>query len=148
MNYSFYQVTVNYQKAVCQVIEKCYQTGQHTLVCTDSVERKEALDKALWSYGRRSFIPHGTPSDDKAQSFPVILSSTIDNINGAKILVLTAPELEIDNSFERVIMVFDGNDENSLQLARKRYKELKDLGNELKFYFQDKKGVWQLHAAE
>lgn len=144
--FSFYQVTVDFQRALCQVIDKCYQTGMHSLVHTAHADLHQELDKKLWGYGRKTFIPHGSSEDERHGLFPVLLSPDATNANNAEILLLTAPDLEIDYSYKRVIIIFDGNDDSAVSVARNRYKELKELGHKIKFYFQDKKGTWQLHA--
>ena len=53
-----------------------------------SPERVEALNRALWTYGRDSFLPHGTRDDGFAEDQPMFLTDQADYPNGATVLVL------------------------------------------------------------
>ena len=48
--------------------------------------------------------------------------------------------------FERIFNIFDGTAEQALQQARNLWKTYKESGFDVKYWQQDKRGVWQLKA--
>ena len=49
-------------RAFCMLAEKCYHNGIKIFVYTNSNEYTVELDKVLWTYSKKQFIPHGTNS--------------------------------------------------------------------------------------
>jgi len=70
-----------------------------------------------------------------------------DNPNNANIrFVLGAAVPTGIESYERVIYMFDGHDENAVAAARERWKIEKKAGHELTYWQQDEEGRWKKSA--
>ena len=124
-------------------MERVLESGQRAVVVASSPERVEALNRALWTFGRDSFLPHGSREDGSAEDQPVFLTDEADYPNGATVLVLVdgadaAPPAE----FTRCLYLFDGNDEAALTQARALWRRLRDRGEPLTYWQQTERG-WQ-----
>jgi DNA polymerase-3 subunit chi len=54
-----------------------------------------------------------------------------------------APILERGDSYERLMLLFDGNDAEALAAARAQWSELKTSGRTLSYWQQTEDGRWQ-----
>ena len=126
-----------------------------------SPEDVKAFDDTFWTFHPRKFLPHGTEHPEKQ---PVFITPDNDNQNNASVLAITdgrdvtslltsPPDGERNNSpshlgrglgggFEKILDMFDGNNEQALNKARARWKAYKDKGYNLRYWFQDEKGKW------
>ena len=57
-----------------------------------------------------------------------------------------AASLAADAAYERVILLFDGNDADQLASARAQWKALKDKGFSLTYWQQNERGGWEKKA--
>lgn len=141
---SFYEVTnENFDKVVCQLIEKCYLLGKKTLVKTDDEGTQELLNKYLWTFSQKSFISHGSIIDPEVAIQPVLLSHKSENLNGASILLSVSSDYGDISSFERVIIVFYENSLLQKENARKLYTKYKKEFGTLTYYKQNPEGAWE-----
>ena len=135
------------EKALPKLLEKVLERGLRAVVIAGSEERVEALDTALWTYEQDSFLPHGSARDGNAEAQPVWLTVEDENPNGATVLVLTdgtdSPHLD---RFERCVLMFDGNDEEALAAARRRWLAYKSAGHTLTYNQQTEQGGWEKKA--
>ena len=113
VEYGFYHLTrTALEPALGRLLERVLASGQRAVVVASSAERVEALNRALWTFGRESFLPHGSRDDGFAEDQPVFLTDQADYPNGATVLVLVdGAELEPAPQFTRCLYLFDGNDE-------------------------------------
>jgi len=127
------------------LLEKSLERGWRVVVQSTSPERTEALDVHLWTYSDDSFLPHATWSAGDAQEQPIILSIEEGNPNRANVRFL------IDNAalpadcerYERVVLVFNGDDDDALTAARGAWADCKARGFELTYWQADERGRWQ-----
>jgi len=85
---SCYQTTQNQlPKAFCQLTEKCYYSELKTSVFTENQDYSENLDRVLWTYSKKHFIPHATCSDPLPEKQPVYITHKLINYNQAEFLV-------------------------------------------------------------
>lgn len=132
-----------------KLLEKAYALDKKILVKIGNEERVEFLNTHLWSYDEQSFLPHGSKKDGNANMHPVWLTSQDDNPNDATILFLVdgaKAEIEKVSSFERVLNIFDGNNQQSLNWSREFWKQLKSQDMECYYWQQDDRGAWQQKA--
>lgn len=132
-----------------KLLEKAYALDKKILVKIGNEERVEFLNTHLWTYDEQSFLPHGSKKDGNANMHPVWLTSQDDNPNDATILFLVdGAKAEIDkiSSFERVLNIFDGNNQQSLNWSREFWKQLKSQDMECYYWQQDDRGAWQQKA--
>jgi DNA polymerase-3 subunit chi len=130
------------------LLEKSLQRGWRVVVQASSEERIEALDAHLWTYRDDSFLPHGTARDAEAASQPILLTLDGDNQNGAAVrfLIDGAPVPADAALYERVVLLFDGNDPDSVAAARERWSEAKAKGFAVTYWQPDEAGRWQRKA--
>lgn len=125
------------------LLEKSRARGWKVVVRAGSSERLTVLDDLLWTYSDESFLAHGLASDEAPETQPILLTTADERPNGAEILFLVdhAP-LPGAFPFERVVMIFDGNDADAVQSAREAWKTTKALGHAVTYWQQDDAGRW------
>jgi DNA polymerase-3 subunit chi len=134
-------------KALPPLLEKCLERGWRALVRGGSAERLDALDAILWTFRDDSFLPHAREGGESDARQPILLTTGVDNPNDAKALFLIDGAEPGDLSqFERACLVFDGRDENALNLARSRWKEAKAAGINASYWRESASGKWEKQA--
>lgn len=144
--YFYHLERTSLEQAAGALLEKCLQHDKRVLAVSDRVERRASLDQALWTYRDESFLPHGRDEaeglDPAAQ--PVLISHNMANQNGAHFCLLmdgADPGLEVD--FERCMVMFDGADQATRQIARIQYKKAKELGAVVRYFQQTPSNGWK-----
>jgi len=114
------------------------------VVQASSEERVEAIDAHLWTYRDDSFLPHGTARGPEAREQPVLITADEGNPNGANVrfLIDNAPIPEDAGNYDRLVLIFDGNDDDAVALARERWSEAKAKGFEASYWQPDESGRW------
>lgn len=142
---NFYHLTIStLSEALPKLLEKVLEANSRALVITDTDERAEEISKFLWTYHPQSFLPHGTKKDGRPLDQPIWISPNPTNENKANILVLTSDMGVSDlSSYQRCLDIFDGNNSESVALARVRWKTYKDQGHTPIYWQQDDSGKWQ-----
>ena len=132
------------EKVLPSLVEKSLERGWQAAIQAVSEERLQALDDGLWTYTDESFLPHATDRDADAASQPVVLTLRETNPNAASIRFLVeGAELPEDaGSYQRICILFDGNDEASLAAARRRWAAAKAAGHALSYWQQGPRG-WE-----
>ncbi|MGO4715535.1 DNA polymerase III subunit chi [Bradyrhizobium sp. 2TAF24] len=127
------------------LLEKSLERGWRVVVQAASEERVDALDAHLWTYRDDAFLPHGTWRDSDAADQPVILVPAAANPNGANVrfLVDNAALPEDCGSYDRLVLIFDGNDDDALAAARKAWTDCKGRGFAVTYWQADERGRWQ-----
>ena len=144
MEYGFYHLTrTALEPALGRLLERVLTSEQRAVVVASSPERVEALNRALWTFGRESFLPHGSREDGFAEDQPVFLTDRADYPNGATVLVLVdGAEVEPPPQFTRCVYMFDGNDGAAVAQARDSWRRLRERGEALTYWQQTERG-WQ-----
>jgi DNA polymerase III subunit chi len=136
------------EPALGRLLEKVLASGQRAVVQASSADRVEALNRALWTFGRDSFLPHGSRDDGFAEDQPVFLTATADYPNGATVLVLVdGAEVEPPAAFSRCLYLFDGHDEQAVAEARERWRQWRERGAAVTYWRQTERGGWQKAGA-
>lgn len=127
------------------LLEKSLERGWRAVVQSTSEERADALDAHLWTYRDDSFLPHATWRAGDATDQPIVLTVEPGNPNNAKIrfLVDNAALPEDSSSYERLVLVFNGDDGDALTAARSAWTECKSRGFEVTYWQADERGRWQ-----
>jgi DNA polymerase-3 subunit chi len=136
------------EKVLPALLEKSLQRGWRVIVQAASDERIEALDAHLWTYRDDGFLPHGSAKETEAASQPVLLTTGDDNPNGASVrFLLDGVAVPADAaSYARLVLLFDGEDEDAVAAARARWSEAKEQGFEVTYWQPDEQGRWQRKA--
>ncbi|MGI9501682.1 MAG: DNA polymerase III subunit chi [Geminicoccaceae bacterium] len=141
----FYHLTKTaLEPALGQLLTKVLESGKRAVVKASSAERIEALTKGLWTYRTDSFLPHGSSKDGHAEVQPIFLTEKPDVPNGASVLVLVdnAAADTLPEGIERVLIMFDGQDETAVAGARAQWKLYQDQGEKLVYWQQTERGGW------
>lgn len=146
----FYHLTRQPLEAVLPVMleRTVNRDGRRAVVMATSSERIEALNAHLWTYNDRGFLPHGSVADGYAGYQPVWLTDADECPNGATVLFLTDGATSTHLSdFELVCELFDGNDPEATDAARRRWKSCKEVGYSLTYWQQNERGGWEQKAS-
>jgi len=108
-----------------------------------------ALDAALWLGAEDSFLAHGVAGGPQDADQPILLTTQsgpavnqpqcLMSVHGATV---TADEIA---ALERVCILFDGTDEDAVQVARGQWKSLKEAGASAQ-YWSEESGAWEKKA--
>jgi len=126
------------------LLEKSIERGWRVVVQGASEERIDALDSHLWIYSDDSFLPHGTWREAEAPDQPVVLTVTDANPNAATVRFLiegVAVPADAD-TYQRLVLMFDGDDEEAVAAARAQWSEVKSRGFEATYWQPDDSGRW------
>lgn len=129
------------------LLERSLERGWRCIVQAGGEERVRALDDILWTYSEESFLPHGTDADEP-EGQPILITTHSLNPNGAKarFLVDRASLPDDLTAYERIVLMFDGNDDEALQSARNDWKTVKAAGVSATFWQQNEQGRWEKRA--
>jgi DNA polymerase-3 subunit chi len=142
-------------KAFCQLAQKCYYSSINTCVITNNSDFTIELDRILWTYSKKHFIPHATKEDPFPQEQPIYITHSIENPNNSKIIILVNPTeekllqlfsrtspLEI-NTIKKIMIISD--DIQQIQFSEIKALLLKTNSNnsEISLFEQLDSGLWQ-----
>jgi DNA polymerase-3 subunit chi len=132
-------------QALPDLLERAYDEGTRVVVRAPSEELAAALNSRLWTYDDASFLPHGAAGDGDPRSQPIFLTTAAENPNGASVLVrLSGVEAgKGDEEFDRVILLFDGGDDDAVAEARREWKRLRDKGCAVSYWREGEDGGWE-----
>lgn len=127
------------------LLEKSRERGWRCAVQATSEERVDALDAHLWTYRDDSFLPHATWRAPDAAEQPILLTVDDSNPNQAQVRFL------VDNAglpadvapYERIVIVFNGDDDEALSGARAAWTDCKARGLAATYWQADERGRWQ-----
>jgi DNA polymerase-3 subunit chi len=126
------------------LLEKSLDRGWRVVVQGASDERIEALDAHLWTYRDDGFLPHGFASDSEAAAQPILLTTGDENPNQADVRFLLdgAPVPGDASAYQRLVLLFDGDDPGAVAAARERWTDVKAKGFEVTYWQPDEQGRW------
>ena len=126
------------------LIERSLERGWRVAVQGASEERIDALDAHLWTYRDDSFLPHGTWREPEAAQQPVLLTLDETNPNAATVrfLIDGAPVPADAEAYKRIVLMFDGDDDDAVATARSQWGEVKTRGFEATYWQPDDSGRW------
>ena len=133
------------ERVLPTLLEKSLERGWRVVVQASSEERIEALDAHLWTFRDDSFLPHGTWREAEARSQPILLTVNPDNPNGATVRFLIEGAMipEDAEAYQRIVLIFDGEDPDAVAAARERWRESKAKGFDVTYWQTDGEGRWQ-----
>jgi DNA polymerase-3 subunit chi len=149
----FYHLQIHpLDRALPKLLEKSLERDWHVCLQMRTPEKCAALNELLWNVGEDGFLPHGTAEDGDVEFQPIYLTMGSENPNGAQIRFFVecaqiTPALAASaEPYERLVIMFDGNDENELNDARAQWKALKDTGLPMSYFQQTESGGWEKKA--
>lgn len=141
------------ERVLPKLLEKSLEHGWRAVVQARSEERLAALDQWLWTYSDASFLAHGRASDGDAALQPIYLTTEMDNPNGAllRLFIEGADVISLMRDpgsavYARLIVLFNGHDEEELAIARQQWQALKALALPLTYWQQNASDRWEKKA--
>jgi DNA polymerase III subunit chi len=130
------------------LLEKSLERGWRVVVQGESEERIEALDAHLWTYRDDGFLPHGTWREPEAAQQPILLTLAGSNPNAATVrFLIDGAAVPADaESYQRIVLLFDGEDEEAVTAARARWSDAKAKGFAATYWQPDGQGRWVKQA--
>lgn len=129
------------------MIEKSLERGWRAVIRTDSAERSDALDTLLWTYNDQSFLAHAQSGDGDPKRQPVLITVEDENPNGAQILFLVGGITPTDwdrlGDLARIVLMFDGRDNNALAAARAAWKDARAAGHDVTYWKESPSGRFE-----
>ena len=128
-------------QALPQLLARTVAAGQRALVVCGTEDSVKALDKILWQAPEPDWLPHGTEADGDPDLQPIWLTTADSAPNGARFLFLVeGAETARIGDFDRVFDLFDGNRDEQVAAARRRWTAAKAAGHSLSYWQQGPKG--------
>lgn len=130
------------------ILDRALSRGQRVVVEVSGTERLSALDDHLWTYADDSFLPHVTAAEADAVANPIVLTTQDHNPNAATVRIC-ADGVRIPDAmgdYERVVLIFDGDDPDALSAARADWKTVKAAGRSASYWQLDEAGRWEKKA--
>lgn len=143
--YFYHLERTTLEQAAGALLEKCLEHKKRVLAISARPERRAALDEALWTYNDNSFLPHGRAEAEglDATRQPILITDKADNQNSATFaLLMDGMEIDEAAGFERCMVMFDGGDMATRDIARKQFKAAKDRGQTVRYFQQTSNGGW------
>jgi DNA polymerase-3 subunit chi len=137
------------EEALPAILEDALAQDFRVVVEAPVREWIEALNDRLWTYSDESFLPHGTARDGEPETQPIFLTADDDNPNGADLRILlggatAAPILARQpDVYRRIVILFDGADEEARAGARTQWAELKAAGHAPSYWREGETGEWE-----
>ena len=132
------------ESVLTPLLEKSLERGWKVVVQGASEERIEALDAHLWTYRDDGFLPHGTWREQDSAAQPVLLTLDDANPNAANVrfLIEGAAVPPDADTYARIVLVFDGDDDDAVAAARAQWTDAKAKGFEATYWQPDENGRW------
>jgi DNA polymerase-3 subunit chi len=137
------------ESALPQLLEKSLERGWRVVVQATTDERVEALDAHLWTYTDDAFLPHGTAREAQPSAQPILLTTSNHNPNRATVRFLIEGAAMPDDAarYERIVLMFDGEDEDAVATARAQWGDCcRTKGFDVTYWQTDERGHWVKQA--
>ncbi|WP_299150134.1 DNA polymerase III subunit chi [uncultured Tateyamaria sp.] len=144
----FYHLTRRpMEETLAMLLSKARGAGWRVAVRGGDAGRLAWLDERLWLGPEDGFLAHGMAGSPHDGDQPVLLT-TGEASNGATcVMSVDGAEVSAEEvaALERVCVLFDGNDAEALDVARRQWKALKDAGVSAQ-YWSEESGRWEKKA--
>ena len=97
----------------------------------------------LWTYRDDSFLPHGLADGETVEAQPIVLAVGEGNPNAAEVRFFVDGAAPSDlEPYQRVVILFDGNDKDAVESARVWWKQTREDGHDATYWQQAPNGKW------
>ncbi|ABV75571.1 DNA polymerase III subunit chi [Rickettsia akari str. Hartford] len=135
-------------KSILLLIEKCYHYDLKSVILTTDADQQEMLNKHLWTYSRKQFIPHGSKLDPQPEKQPIYITDELQNPNNASVLIIISPTaiekiLQIKDYvevFKRIIIITDSPED--LKELTVKINKFTEQENKIDCFTQNLRGTW------
>ncbi|CUH62773.1 DNA polymerase III subunit chi [Thalassovita gelatinovora] len=146
----FYHLTrAPLEATLPMLLGKSLGAGWKVVVRGPNRARMEWLDQKLWLGPEDAFLPHGLSGGPHDAHQPVLLTVAGEAAgnNPACLMAIDGAEVATKEvqTLERVCILFDGTDEEAVQVARGQWKALTSAGCSAQ-YWSEETGRWEKKA--
>jgi len=146
----FYHLTATpLERSLPEMLSRALARDWRGVVRAGNAARLARVDEMLWTHDDASFLPHGTQETGFAADQPIYLTLGDENPAGANVLMLVEGArivVQDASAYERVCLIFDGGDPDSLAAARADWIAVRDAGLSGKYWAQEE-GRWTEKAS-
>jgi len=130
------------------LLEKTRERGWRAVVRTVNAERATALDEHLWSYREESFLTHALAAHAGPGEEAIVIAIDEPDLNEPQVSfhIDGAALPESPDAYERIVVLFDGNETVALENARSQWKDIRDKGLAATYWQQNEQGRWEKKA--
>src|SRR3979411_3283287 len=142
----FYHLqNIQLENVLPPLLEKSLERGWRVGGQAEAAGRNDGLHACLWSSRDDSFLPRAPWRPADAQDQPIVLAAEEGNPNRANVrfLIDNAALPEDADGYDRVVLVFNGDDGDALAAARGAWTDCKSRGFEVTYWQADERGRWQ-----
>ena len=142
-------------KTFCQLAEKCYYSNIRTNVITHNPDYTKSLDRVLWTYSKKHFIPHATNTDPLPEKQLIYITDKLENPNNAESIIFINPTNIIINEattkssavrfdqFQKIYLIFDDMQKTSATKVNEMLKKSSAKKYKINFFVKNDQGMWQ-----
>lgn len=135
------------EEVLPRLVQKTLDRGWRAVVQAVDSARLKSLSELFWQWRDDEFLAHGSGADSNPELHPVWLTTGNENPNGANIRFLVdGAEIDEIDGLERLIILFDGNDDDAVSAAREKWKAVGAKGLKATYWQQDERGRWEKKA--
>jgi len=147
---TFYQLSDSpLERLLPVLVEKARERDWRVAIQGPIAARLAFLDNQLWTYKDVSFLPHAVAGGAYDAIQPVLLGPVGPAANAAQMLIMVdgadQPAANLE-AYERVCVVFDGNDAQMLNAARSQWRTFTGAGMKANYWARED-GRWKQKAA-
>ena len=116
----------------CKIVQKVRDKNLKALVRTSDTANSEAMDRLLWTFRQKSFIPHAIITEGELpwKDYPVQISHVHHCPSQANVLINLQEGADRQClEYERVVELV-GSDQTDKDSGRQRYRYYRDQGLE------------------
>ena len=124
-------------QALPSLVEKAYERSLSSFVYSESPALIEEADAFLWTYSENSFLPHEIGLNGDC---PILLNTSPLPSPRDVMFALDVATLPPFKGFQRVCLLFDGRNEDSLNRARAHWRNLSEIH---KTYWKQSENGWE-----
>lgn len=144
----FYHLTRNpLEVTLPQLLMRARGAGWRVAIRGRTADRLDWLDRQLWLGAEDGFLPHGLAGGAHDAMQPVLLTTDVAGNDPACLMSVDGAEVSSDEvqRLQRVCVIFDGNDDDALDIARGQWKTLTAAGCAAQ-YWSEESGRWDMKA--
>lgn len=144
----FYHLTEStLDEALPGLVERSVGRGWRVTIQAVSEARRDEIDNLLWTWSDVSFLAHGTDQEPQAADQPILLTITEANDNASSVRFLVdGAKLQSVGDYERLVVMFDGHNQDQLDIARDQWKTFKTESHDLTYWQQTADRRWERKA--
>lgn len=144
----FYHLTEStLDEALPGLVERSMGRGWRVTIQAVSEARRDEIDNLLWTWSDVSFLAHGTDQEPQAADQPILLTISEANDNASTVRFLVdGAQLHSVGHYERLVVMFDGHNQDQLDIAREQWKMFKAESHDLTYWQQTADRRWERKA--